>query len=98
MEFKKIEGEDRGEVRMYALSTCVWCRKTKRLLKKLGVAFSYVDVDQLSGRERDEAMRQMRIHNPRGSFPTLVIDGDEVIAGHDVEKIRKRLGKAGQTS
>lgn len=94
MDFIEVEGEDRGDVKMYALSTCIWCRKTKKLLEKLGVAYSYVDVDKLSDREKEEAKRQMRVHNPRGSFPTLVIDGNEVIAGHDVDKIRQRLGRA----
>jgi len=35
---------------LYALSTCVWCKKTKELLASLGVDHSYVFVDLLPRR------------------------------------------------
>ena len=49
-----VEGEDRGDVMLYALSTCGWCKKTKALLQELGVAYKYVDVDQLDLEELEE--------------------------------------------
>jgi|GEM_PF-3996188 len=45
MRTEQVGGEDRGDVLLYALSTCGWCRKTKALLKELGVQYRYVDVD-----------------------------------------------------
>ncbi|MCX7039766.1 MAG: glutaredoxin family protein, partial [Spirochaetes bacterium] len=32
---------------MYTLSTCMWCRMAKNLLRDLGVGYEYVDVDLL---------------------------------------------------
>jgi len=52
MEMKHVEGENKGKVILYALSTCVWCKKTKRLLNQLGVDYYFIDVDLL-GRDRE---------------------------------------------
>jgi glutaredoxin len=78
------------KVYMYALSTCGWCRKTKALLKELGVDFEFVDVDLAGGDRRREAMEALAKHNPRRSFPTLVI-GEEVVVGFDPDKIKGAL-------
>ena len=77
---------------LYALSTCVWCKKTKRLLEELGVAYDYIDVDGLGREERGEVELEIKKWNPRVSFPTLVLDGSRGIAGFDEEQIRGSLG------
>ncbi len=91
MTTQHVEGEQRGQVTLYALSTCGWCRKTKELLRELNVAFDYADVDLLSGPERAAAMEQLRKWNPRGSFPSLVIDERVCIVGFDAQRIREAL-------
>jgi glutaredoxin len=84
-----VEGRKSGRIRLYALSTCVWCKKTKRLLGELGLGYEYVDVDLL-GREDNAAAREEIIRwNPRGSFPTIVVDGKRSIVGFDEAEIRK---------
>ena len=45
VEVNKVDGKNVGDIFMYALSTCVWCRRTKALLNELGIAYQYVDVD-----------------------------------------------------
>ncbi|MFQ5905703.1 MAG: glutaredoxin family protein [bacterium] len=47
MGVEHVEGKKKGDVLLYALSTCGWCRKTKRLLEKLRVEYDYVYVDLL---------------------------------------------------
>jgi glutaredoxin-like protein NrdH len=42
-----VTGIDRGKIMMYGLSICVWCKKTKQLLTKLGVDFDYIYVGRL---------------------------------------------------
>ncbi len=74
---------------LYALSTCQWCNKTKELLKELGVEFDYQYVDLLDEKEQDEAMNEIEKLNPRGSFPTLVIDGKRSIVGFREDEIRE---------
>ncbi len=85
---KHVEGEKRGDIVLYALSTCGWCRKTKELLQSMNVAFDYTEVDLLSGKERDDAIEEIKRWNPRCSFPSLVIDGEQCIVGYDEKKIR----------
>ena len=88
---KRVKGENRGQIMLYALSTCGWCKKTKRLLNELGAEYYYVDVDLLEGDEQERALKEMKGFNPRGAFPTLVING-ECIVGYKKEKIKEVLG------
>ena len=91
MEYEKVEGQDKGRVRLFALSTCVWCKKTKRLLDELGVAYEFVFADRAEGNERDEIIDAMKEWNPRTSFPTMVIRDDKCIIGFKEDEIRKEL-------
>lgn len=84
-----VDGRSRSRIVLYALSTCGWCRKTKRLLEELGIGFDFVDVDLLSGKESIETEEAVRLWNPRCSFPTLVINDERCIVGFDENAIRK---------
>jgi len=87
-----ISGIDRGKVTMYGLSTCVWCRKTKKLLTDLGVDFDFIYVDKLEGDEEDLVVKEVRQFNPSVSFPTTVINGEKAIVGFKEKEIREALG------
>ena len=39
-ELTDVDGDDKGEIKLYAISTCVWCKRTKKLLGDLGVKYS----------------------------------------------------------
>jgi glutaredoxin len=86
-----VDGEDKGKIMLYGLSTCGWCRKAKELLEGLGVAFDYVHVDLLEGSDKDDTMNEVRKWNPRCSFPTLVINDEKVVAGFREDEIREAL-------
>jgi glutaredoxin len=87
-----VEGENKGCVIAYTLSTCVWCKKTKKLLTELGVEYYYVDVDLLDGDLKQQVKEEVRRWNPRGSYPTIVVDDEKVITGYDAVEIKKRFG------
>jgi len=89
---KHVEGDKIADVFLFALSTCVWCRKTKNLLNELGVEYRYVDVDLLEGLAKKEAVDDMEKFDPSGSFPLLVIDRVETVLGFKEAKIRRLLG------
>lgn len=93
-EIKKnhVEGKEKGKIVLYALSTCIWCRKTKMLLNELGVAYDFVDVDLLDSNEQDEVVEIITKFNPTGGFPTMVINDEDCIKGFDERKIREVLG------
>jgi len=92
MEFVKVDGDDLGDIVLYALSTCRWCRKTKELLADLNIRHRYVFVDQLDKEGKNRAMVEMEKHDRSGSFPMIVIDGKDVIKGFKEDEIR-RLAK-----
>jgi glutaredoxin-like protein NrdH len=78
---------------LYTLSTCIWCKKTKALLKELGVEFSYEDVDLLEGSEEERANTEMEGYANSVSFPLIILDGKNFAMGFEEEKIRKKFGK-----
>ncbi|MDV2990129.1 MAG: glutaredoxin family protein [Dehalogenimonas sp.] len=87
----KVDGAAKGDIMLFALSTCVWCGKTKKLLGELGVAYSYEDVDLLQGDQRSSAVKELTQWNPASSFPTLVLNGEQAIVGFKEEEIRQAL-------
>jgi len=91
MQVEIVKGKNKGKVLLYALSTCGWCRKTKELLEELGVEYSYIYVDLLEGKEKDDIVDEIRKWNPRCSFPTLVINDKKVITGFKEDEILKEL-------
>lgn len=92
MNFEHVAGKDAGKIRLFALSTCIWCKKTKELLISMGVAFDYIYVDLLKGAERAEAVAEVKKYNPSTSFPTLVV-GEKCIVGLKEKEIREAIGK-----
>jgi len=78
-------------IRMYSLSTCSHCRRTKEFFTSQGIEFEFTDVDLLTGDERHAVVEHVRKINPRISYPTIMI-GDTVIVGFRETEIREALG------
>lgn len=76
---------------LYALSTCVWCKRTRQFLEEQDVEFDFIYVDLLQGEERREVAAQVRKWNPAASFPTIVIDDAKCVVGYNKEQIRELL-------
>ena len=91
MDWTYVDGENKADVTLYALSTCGWCKKTKLLLDELGVAYRYTYVDLLSGTDKDRILREVERWNPRRSFPTVVIGNSEVVVGFQSDRIKQLL-------
>jgi glutaredoxin len=87
------QSKNEGTIVLYALSTCVWCKKTKQLLNELGVHYRIIEVDLLEGATRDQVEDEVLKYNPMGTFPTLVISPQKIIAGYREEEIRKAFIK-----
>jgi len=96
MEYEKyinhVSGRKLADIFLFALSTCVWCKKTKRLLDEMGVEYSYVDVDSLQGAAKIDALREMHRWDPSQSFPTIIIN-EEPVLGYKEAKIKSLLGE-----
>jgi glutaredoxin-like protein NrdH len=89
--FTSVEGTAKGDIVLYTLSTCMWCRMAKDLLKDMGVAYRYVDVDLLEAPEKELARQEIRKWNPKGSYPTIVIDNRTSISGYDEAEIKEKI-------
>lgn len=83
-----VDGKDKGRVMLYALSTCGWCKKTKRLLEELEVAYQCVDVDIQSEEDQAAIDAILEKYNPDVTFPTMIINDEHVIKGFDMFAIR----------
>lgn len=89
--WEKVNGNHKGDIMLFALSTCIWCRKTRRLLEELGVEYRYVYVDLLDGDTRKETLEELIRWNTDCSYPTLVINNTHCIVGFEETDIQKHL-------
>ena len=91
VETTKVEGEkDERNVFLYAISTCGWCKKVKKLLEEMEIEYEYIDIDQVTGSSYKDIINELKEYNESATCPTLVIeDGEEVIIGYKEEKIKE---------
>ena len=80
------------KIRLFTLSTCSHCIRTKKFFKEAGIEVEFTDVDLLTGEQREKVMEEVRKLNPDCTFPTIRID-DKVVVGFNEERIRKALGE-----
>lgn len=80
-----------GRPTLYALTTCIHCRNMKRFLDENGVDYECIFVDSFQGEQRINTLKEMKKHNPRASFPTLVIPPDTVVVGFHPDQIEEAL-------
>lgn len=92
-ELTHVKGKNVGTVVLYALSTCAWCKKTRKLLEDLKIEYYYIYVDLLDGEDNTRTREEVRQWNPLCSFPTIVINKEKCIVGFDEEKILSELKK-----
>lgn len=78
-------------VKVFALSTCPYCRMTRAYLDENDVAYEAVEVDRLTGDEREAAVAEVKELSGGSSFPVVLID-DEVIVGFNKKALKERLG------
>ena len=74
MKINHIEGNKKDNVILYTLSTCVWCKKTKKYLNELGIEYSYIDVDLLEADEKEEVLKKIKKFVSANSFPITIIN------------------------
>lgn len=92
MDIVKVPGTNKNhKVRMYALSTCIWCRRTKSFLKENNVEYEYVDVDLASKEDAEKIRQEIREKGGRLTFPTTIIDDKKLISGYRVEDLKEVL-------
>ncbi len=92
MDIVKVQGKDkRHKVFVYALSTCAWCKKTKRFLEEKGVEYEYVDVDRCNAGDLEKIKSEISSKGLPLSFPLVIIDEKTFITGFREDKISEAL-------
>lgn len=81
------------KVKLYALSTCPYCKMTKKYLDENGVDYEATDVDLLEGDPRQEAIAEVKRISGGTSFPVVQV-GDEVVVGFNKVKLKELLSLA----
>ncbi len=80
------------KVTIYALSTCLWCRKSKKYFEENKIPFEAVDYDKQSEDKQAEMMKEMKGAGCTGSFPFVRIGG-ACVQGYDPDEFEKLLKK-----
>jgi len=80
-----------GDVTLYALSTCPYCRMTRKYLDEHEVAYEHHEVDLMDGEERQAAIDKVKALSGGTSFPVLVV-GEEVVVGFNKSRMADLLG------
>jgi glutaredoxin len=78
-------------VKLFALSTCPYCRLAKKYLDENDVEYDVLDVDLLDGDEKSAVVAEVKALSGGTSFPVLVVD-DEVVVGFNKKAIQELLG------
>jgi glutaredoxin len=92
METIKIAGKRKEhKVLVYALSTCVWCKQTKKYLKDKDVEYEYVDVDLSNKEDTAKIHKHILSKGGRLVFPTVIIDDKVLINGHHEDQLKRAL-------
>ncbi len=76
---------------LYALSTCPYCRMTKKYLDEHEVEYTMIEVDTLEGDEKTATVDEVVKLSGGKSFPVLVV-GEEVVVGFNKSRMNQLLG------
>jgi glutaredoxin len=77
-------------VRMYTLSTCPWCKKTKEFFKDHNIPFEYIDYDLTDDETRAKILDEMRHHGANG-FPYVKM-GEYIVVGYKPKEYSDLMG------
>ncbi len=92
MKTVKVEGKNvKHKVVIYAISTCAWCKMTKKYLKDNDIAYEYVDVDITSDSDHEKIRNDLIRRGAEPNYPTIIVDDKILITGFRKDKINEVL-------
>jgi len=92
MDIVKVSGKNgKHKVLVYAISTCAWCKLTKKFLKDNNIEYEYVDVDLCEEEDKDKIRQDILDKGGSLSYPTIIIDNKKVITGFRKDKLTEAL-------
>jgi glutaredoxin-like protein NrdH len=92
MDIVKVSGKNsKHRVLIYAISTCAWCKMTKKFLKDNNIEYEYVDVDLCEDEDKDKIKQNILDKGGSLSYPTIIIDNKMLITGFRKDKLTEAL-------
>ena len=92
METKKVAGAKKDhKVLMYAISTCAWCKMTKKYLNDHKVEYEYIDVDLCGDKDRQAIRNDIVKRGGEPNYPIIIVDNKIMINGFRKDKINEAL-------
>jgi glutaredoxin len=79
-----------AKVTMYTLSTCPWCRKTKKFFAEHNIPFEFTDYDLADEATQDKIMKELDAADANG-FPFVRI-GERVVVGYQPDVYARLMG------
>lgn len=92
--FCPVEGTvDRGEISVYALSTCGFCKRALAFLRNHSIKFRFIYVDDLPIEEKEDIKAELfNRFNQQVRFPFMVINGERCVVGFTEDEWKEFLG------
>ena len=93
MKYIKVPGKyKKHKVLIYAISTCIWCKRAKKFLRDQDIEYKYVDIDQCNVEDRSKIKNDILARGGQLVYPTIIIDDKILINNFRIDKIRDALG------
>ena len=78
---------------MYALTTCLHCKNTKKFLEENNYEVTVIHLDDYCDSDRSNLMEKVRKYNPRGTFPVVLMPNGKVIVGFRKLLLQEAMSK-----
>ena len=91
-EYTKVEGKEICDIKVYALSTCIWCKKAKTFLESNNIAYSFIFVDLQPKEDQDKIEDMLEEHTSIISYPIIISDKCDPIIGYNKDKLEELIG------
>jgi glutaredoxin-like protein NrdH len=92
MKLVNVSGKNnKHKVLIYAISTCAWCKLTKKFLKDSDIEYEYVDVDLCEEEDKEKIRQDILDRGGSLSYPTVIIDNKILITGFRKDKLTEAL-------
>jgi glutaredoxin-like protein NrdH len=92
MDKVKVSGKNtRHNVLLYALSTCAWCKTTKKFLTENDIQYEYVDVDLASDEDHEKIRQDIIKRGSEPNYPVIIVDDKKVINGFRKDLLKEAL-------
>ena len=94
-DFTLVEGKyNKHQVKIYTISTCMWCKRLKRKLLDNNIEYKYLDVDLLSLDDKMELHPYLRQYRQILAYPMMFVDGEFVSNEFIDDKITELVADA----